>query len=280
MGEEWSLVLFTLLAQTSVGIVAVSQFTPELENRTGLLVLRWAVGTMAVSLLISLTHLGDPLGAYRALYHVGASWLSREIWCASGFFGLTLLLYWRVQKGAKLKSPLGLAATALGVLMLISMAFIYVQTAVDAWSTAYTHVTFFGTAAALGALTYSAVIMRVQTDALPALYSRPFIVGAVGAGAQLLSLAPYLAALAAGSVPMQATAALLYQHSWLLAVSQLLLVAGAGGFTFAAWEKYSLKGGSAAGKWLYSGLTAVIIGELVSRYLFYATGVHAMMGRL
>lgn len=278
MGDEWSLVLFTLLAQTSVGMIAVSQFTPEVETRTGLLVLRWAIGIMAASLLVSLTHLGDPFGAYRALYHVGSSWLSREIWCASGFFGLSLLLYWQVHKGARLQSLLGKAAAVLGVLMLISMSFIYVETSVYAWSTAYTHVTFFGAAAALGALAYSAVIIRVQSDTPVALYSRAFAAGAVGAGLQLLSLAPYLAALAAGSASMQATAGLLHRHIWLLAASQLLLLAGAIGFTFMAWDKYTVKGSGAAAKWLYLGLAAVITGELASRYLFYATGVHTMLG--
>lgn len=280
MGEEWSLVLFTLLAQTSVGMIVVSQFTPEVDNKTGQIVLRWAVGAMAASLLVSLTHLGDPFGAYRTLVHVGSSWLSREIWCASGFFGLALLLYRTVSKGGKLPSPLGFATAALGVLMLISMSFIYVETSIYAWGTAYTYLTFFGTAAALGSLAYSAIIMRIQADTALTLYSRTFAIGAVGASVQLLSLAPYLAALAAGSAPMQATAKLLYQQGWLLAVSQTLLITGALGLTFAAWEKYSQKGSSAAGSWLYGGLAAVIIGELASRYLFYATGVHAMMGRL
>lgn len=280
MGEEWSLVLFTLLAQTSVGMVVASQFSPAVENKNAKTVLQWAIGIMAASLLVSLTHLGDPLGAYRALFNVGSSWLSREVFLASGYFGLSLLLYLSVAKGGKLHSPLALATSVCGVLTLICMSFVYAQTSILAWGTAYTHISFYGAAAALGSLAYGAVIIKAQPDSEGQVYSRIFSVAAIGGALQVLSLAPYLAALAAGSAAMQASAKLISQHGVLLVTSQALIIAGAIGFAFMAWKTYSTQGSRLAGQWLYSALVTVILGELAGRYLFYATGVHTMLGRL
>lgn len=279
MGEEWSLVLFTLLAQTSIGMMIVSQLSPAVDNRTAKVAIQWAIGIMAISLLVSLTHLGDPFGAYRALFNVGSSWLSREILFASGYFGATVLLYLSVAKGGSLRSPLGIIASLCGVLTIISMSFLYAQTSIHAWGTAYTHLTFYGAAAVLGSLAFSTIAIRVQPDSEVKLYQLTFSIAAVGAGIQVLSLAPYLAALAAGTMPMQATAKLLYHSGGILAASQALLAVGAFGFTFMAWNAYPTRGNKAASQWVYGALAAVIVGELASRYLFYATGVHTMMGR-
>ena len=101
MGEEWSLVLFTLLAQTSIGIVISSQLVPIGDNKTAKTALLFAVGIMAASLAVSLTHLGDPLGAYRTLANIGSSWLSREILFAGSYFGAALLLCLTVAKGGR-----------------------------------------------------------------------------------------------------------------------------------------------------------------------------------
>lgn len=279
MGEEWSLVIFTLLAQTSIGMVIVSQLSPAVEHKTAKAALQWAGGIMALSLLVSLTHLGDPLGAYRALANISSSWLSREILFASIYFGLTVVLYQSVAKGGSLRSPLGIAASFFGVLTLISMSFLYAQTSIHAWGTAYTHLTFYGAAAVLGALSLSTVTIRVQPDSEVRLYTKTFSIAAVGAGVQVLSLAPYQAALAAGTAPMQATAKMLFHSGGTLAISQILLVIGAFFFTFMAWNAYTTRGYKASSPWLHGALLAVIVSEIASRYLFYATGIHTMMGR-
>ncbi|HXP97107.1 MAG TPA: DmsC/YnfH family molybdoenzyme membrane anchor subunit, partial [Telmatospirillum sp.] len=79
MGNEWILVFFTLFAQASVGLVMVMQCFGCGEQAIRGRCLPWAIGLMAVALLIAFLHLGSPFGGYRALYHLGASWLSREV---------------------------------------------------------------------------------------------------------------------------------------------------------------------------------------------------------
>ncbi len=277
MGEEWSLVLFTLLAQTSIGIVVTSQLVPIGDTKTAKTALLYAVGIMAASLVVSLTHLGDPLGAYRTLSNIGSSWLSREILFAGSYFGTAVLLYLTVAKGGSTRSLIGYIASLCGALTLISMSFIYTNTSYHAWSTVYTHLSFYGTAAVLGALTFSVIAATTKPDAGSMFYGKVLAIGATGAALQVFSLAPYLTSLAAGSAPMQATAKALYQSSPLLISGQILLAAGAFCFSFLAWKAYA-KGGSKASQFIYIALLSVAAGELANRYLFYATGIHTMMG--
>ena len=194
-----------------------------------------------------------------------------------GNFGTAVLLYLTVAKGGSTRSLIGYIASLCGALTLISMSFIYTNTSYHAWSTVYTHLSFYGTAAVLGALTFSVIAATTKPDAGSMFYGKVLAIGATGAALQVFSLAPYLTSLAAGSAPMQATAKALYQSSPLLISGQILLAAGAFCFSFLAWKAYA-KGGSKASQFIYIALLSVAAGELANRYLFYATGIHTMMG--
>ncbi len=173
--RERSLVAFTLLAQTAVGMfwaltgvwwgsgggtpgargVAVGTPLPASVVMVGP-ILGAAAG-------IAFFHLGTPKNAWRALANVRRSWLSREI-LFLGLFGAgwaaVVALAW-VESG----SPGGgsthrsvvaaaVAVTALlGAALVYSMARVYRLRTVPAWDTALTSWTFFLTAGSLGGLT-------------------------------------------------------------------------------------------------------------------------------
>src|SRR5512141_3045797 len=86
--REWALVTFSVLAQMSVGSFLILGLVHFLaQRRAGLaqadrlsdiaLLAIWPV--LALGLLASLFHLGNPLNAYRAILNVANAWLSREI---------------------------------------------------------------------------------------------------------------------------------------------------------------------------------------------------------
>ncbi|WP_338825002.1 hypothetical protein MHOCP_05660 [Moorella humiferrea] len=278
MGKEWALVLFTLLAQASVGLMVVAQAL-NAKDRTGLKgVLPWVGILMAASMLISLGHLGSPLGAPRAILNLKSSWLSREIFFASGFFVLWALNYvleTRSQASEGVKAATGWLASLCGVVAVVSMANIYVHTILPAWTTAYTHIAFYSTALVLGAVLYAVLTHRAGEEGR---FKQAAMLAIVGIALQLVSLPPYLAYLGAGPVAAQETARQLTGAAPVLILSQALAVIG--GIFFGV---YALKGGgekgAAAGQWVYGALALLVLAELAGRYLFYATGVSIMVGQ-
>ncbi|MDK2817553.1 MAG: anaerobic dimethyl sulfoxide reductase subunit [Moorella sp. (in: firmicutes)] len=282
MEKEWALVLFTLLAQASVGLMVVAQAF-SMKDRTGLkAVLPWVGILMAVSMLASLGHLGSPLGAPRAIMNLKTSWLSREIFFAAGFFLLWLLSY-AVEKQGKVaegtKAALGWLAGICGVLALISMANIYVNTVLPAWATAYTHISFYSTALVLGAILYAVLAYRSRQGDQGGMLKTTVILAIAGIALQLVSLPPYLAGLSAGPVAAQESARLLAGATPVLILSQALAVIGGIVFTIFALRAHGEKGTTLAGQWLYGALALLVLAEFASRYLFYATGVSIMVGQ-
>ncbi|WP_406676257.1 dimethyl sulfoxide reductase anchor subunit family protein [Moorella sp. ACPs] len=282
MGKEWALVLFTLLAQTSIGLMVVAQAL-NLKQRAGLKpVLLWVGILMAASMIVSLGHLGSPLGAPRAIFNLKTSWLSREIFFAAGFFVLWLVSYFvelRTQVGEGVKAITGWLAGFCGVLALISMANIYVHTILPAWATVYTHISFYSTALVLGAILYAVLAYRARQEGQGGMLKTTVILAVAGIALQLVSLPPYLAGLSAGPVAAQESARLLVGAAPVLILSQALAVIGGLVFTILALRAYGEKGSTLAGQWLYGALALLILAEFASRYLFYATGVGIMVGQ-
>lgn len=164
MGQwEWPLVLFTVLGQTSVGIIfclwllerkrgksAVSAST-EYQGFIQSSVLVSGV-LLAVAMIASLFHLGHPFAAYRALTHLGTSWLSREILLFVFTFGAWAYLALLSRKpGSKLTGILALTS-GLGFLGIISSALIYTLPRVPAWNNLGPVIFFLMTSIILGSL--------------------------------------------------------------------------------------------------------------------------------
>ena len=124
---EWtSLVFFTVAAEAAVGMVLVYWFfgfTAAARERrdsyaglgTPVYLIAWLLTGIAT--VASLTHLGWPLSAYRALGHLSSSWLSREVLLVT-LFGLGgLAAWWRSRTApvpgwaVALLAVLGLAET-------------------------------------------------------------------------------------------------------------------------------------------------------------------------
>lgn len=95
--HEWPLLIFTLIVPLLAGLTARFMFKPQSWITITYVVLGLIAG------LVSLLHLGKKRNAYRAIYNIGNSWLSREIagfllMLASGFlfqiFPGSMLLGW------------------------------------------------------------------------------------------------------------------------------------------------------------------------------------------
>lgn len=282
MGGEWSLVAFTVTGQLAVGLylfvgIPVYLGLGDAGSRLGragrLDFLLAVLALLVLATALSLFHLHHPVKAYRTLVNLGRSWLSREIlsllFFAAAVAALTIL-EWRAAGGPALGSRIlfilgGLAA----VLFLATMSKLYMLPSVPSWDQVYTPLSFFLTAAVLGACA-AAVLMSLPEGALPA--PRPFLVLALcGLAASFLNAVllspvygvfgararPSLRPPGAGSVFLHAT------RLFLLATGAVILMA-----VLAAGE-----GRGQAGVRHMAMLVVVFVlvaaGEVSGRFLFY-----------
>ncbi|AOQ24113.1 hypothetical protein MTAT_07520 [Moorella thermoacetica] len=101
-----------------------------------------------------------------------------------------------------------------------------------------------------------------------------------GVGSMTFS-SPSSATVTAFSVltPTRKATRLLLGAAPVLIFSQALAVLGGIVFTFLALRAYGEKGSLLTGQWLYGALALLVLAELASRYLFYATGVSITIGQ-
>jgi len=139
--SELPLVFFTLLTQMAAGMAVASLFSGPLS----LLLLIVIGGLISAAGLIAFFHLGTPSNAWRAVFHLKKSWLSREI-LMFGLFGLSVLLCLFLPGMGKL--PLAFC----GIGLIYSMAKVYRLRSIPAWETHQTLLTFTVSAVVLGGL--------------------------------------------------------------------------------------------------------------------------------
>jgi anaerobic dimethyl sulfoxide reductase subunit B (iron-sulfur subunit) len=170
--SELPLVIFSILAQMAAGaFIVLGAFTGWSASQVGGLdkariftfTPLLATGLVfAIGVLASLLHLGHPLRAYRALFHLRTSWLSREILLVGLFFGAG----WAVFCGLEIWLPAftgllwlvyGLTALA-GLALIFCMARVYQLESMPAWRSWLTPVSFYLTAGLLGVL-FSAALL-------------------------------------------------------------------------------------------------------------------------
>jgi len=114
LGDEWPLVAFTVLASLLFGIMGARLLRPIPIDPVAFL----AAGV--IGMLLSTTHLGRKLRAWRALLNIRTSWLSREIVLYCAFLlasGFSLI----AATGEEMR--IGPIVVGLGMLMSIDMVY-------------------------------------------------------------------------------------------------------------------------------------------------------------
>jgi anaerobic dimethyl sulfoxide reductase subunit C len=280
--RELSLVAFTLLIQTSVGIVVVFAalpLSPASQAKAGgdwplighlptpLVVAAAAAG---LGLLASLLHLGQPLLAWLALANVRGSWLSREIVLVLLFVvGLAgfVLTYGDSRLAPVVRATATALAVVAGLALVFAMARLYMVAGQPAWDRLITPVNFFASTVLLGL-----VVLVVASD--PPLGPGADRVVASAAIALLACQVLLVPALLSG-VPAEPAAAISaasvgHAATWLAAARIVAALAAAA--LLVLW----LRGGPAVhvpmfARW--AALALVVVSEIFGRALFYAAAV-------
>lgn len=272
--KELPLIVFTLTMQAAIGAYLWAAFirlkdkgAPAFKSNTLVAFLLSAAGMLA-----SLIHLGKPYLALTSMTNLFHSWLSREIFFSGGFFVLLALVWWleRTEKSANLNKVVGWLASLAGIASVFSMSQLYMKTIIPAWQSTNTMIDFWATTVILGAIVFYLTAGQKGRERLPRLDLVILAVVLV----QAAFVPNYVADLGAAAGAGQESAALLAGSYAAVAVLRWLLLLG-GVFLFVISRTGKLAGQTG---FLYLAVTVLVVGELVGRYLFYASGIPTGIG--
>ena len=295
--REWALITFTILAQMSVGSFIVLgvvhyfsarksgvQQADELSDRALLAIFP----VLALGLLASLLHLGNPINAYKAVTNVGSSWLSREIFFGVVFavvgFGFALM-QWRKIGTFAVRNGVALLAALVGMVLVFSMSMVYMIPTRPSWDLVTTPLSFYVTTLLLGVMAIGAALVAnyayvqrknpgcaneqcvLMRDTLRWIAVSSIVL----LGFQFVALPLSLAAMAAGGANGSA-AMMAGDYGVVFALRLVLVFIGAGVLgIFVYREAQSAGHEKMLSAYAYTAFALVLVAEVLGRFLFYAT---------
>ena len=299
--NEWALLTFTILGQLAAGALLVLMIVRAYATaKAGLKEadrmtdgpLFMVVPIMGLALLASLLHLNNLGNIFNAVPNLGSSWLSREVVISVAFVivaALFTLLQWRKIGSSGLRTLTGWITVVIGLVQTYAMGMVYMIRTQPAWNTLATPITFFVTSLLLGVLAvavallvnYNANLKRdskfaeKQLELLRGALQGIAISAIVLLGIEFLVLPVYLAYLATqGAAALESLKMLTGTYGVALVIRLLFVFVGV-----SLLAVYLYRDASSAGKekammsLVYSAFVLVLAGEVMGRFLFYATHV-------
>lgn len=271
---ELPLILFTLCMQAAIGTMVFMMIAKLMQkNQEYKLAAMVAAVLSIIGVVASLAHLGSPLKALNSLANIGSSWLSREVLFSGTFMGLAILYAVILYVKPKLKAvlnTLGWTASIVGLLDVFMMAKVYTWSSVPAWQGTNAFVDFYATMIVLGiAMLFLTSVTKLDNRTLGYFGITAVIIVAV----QVAFAIPYYVNLGLMGGAAAVSAGILSNLNGLVITQWLLLVLGAGLllYTKGSNEKVSFTK-------YYVTATALSIGLIIGRYLFYAISVASRVG--
>ncbi|ETI68918.1 dimethyl sulfoxide reductase anchor subunit family protein [Neobacillus vireti] len=266
--HDLPLVIFTILSQLVIGGFVTLWWLDRkkcpISRQSGLMISISLVVLGAISVLISLLHLGHPFEAYRAILNIGVSWLSREVTFYGMFVGLSVLYTWFWLKDeAGKRSLIGGIASAIGVIAIFSSAKIYMIPAIPAWNSVTTLFSFFLTSLILGPL-FVGAFLAIRGE-LSANISGISITALIAAA---IVMVVYFSSLQ-GGLPQAVEAARLTTHQLLFWIRLFTFVIAFAILTFTFKNQYKQN------NIIYSLVFVILfVSEFLARFQFYETAIH------
>lgn len=169
--REWALPVYTILIQIATGGMLVlwlirfvysRKYTKEDIDQminTPLVVI---LSSIFVGMIGAHFHLSKPLHSFLAILNFRTSWLSREVifnLIFGGLVWLLLYLHWFKNEQYRLKTLLGWGAGLFGLLTVYCMSRIYLMPTQVAWSSAGTIASFYASTILLGVMAMAALLI-------------------------------------------------------------------------------------------------------------------------
>lgn len=271
---ELPLIIFTLCMQAAIGILVFTMVLKRLqENQDYKLAALIATCLSIVGIIASLLHLGTPTLALNTLLNLGSSWLSLEILFSGGFTGLVVIYTILVYKKAEAKSFInivGWIASTVGFADVFIMAKVYLATSVNLWKSSNTLIEFYTTMIILGI----AILLVTNVNNMNEKIRKYLAVCVfVAVAVQVAFVIPYYMELGLMGGAATASATILIEKKVLIVGHWLLLILGSGILLLLI----TTEGKSGLSKY-YVTVTAISIGLIIGRYLFYVAMVASRVG--
>lgn len=271
---EFPLVLFTVFGQWAIGIAAmitlVEYIYPKALNEANTKQIRMGgmavLPLIAIAMISSVFHLGQPLAAFKSISNLGTAMLSLEI-LAFSIVGVLALIYsymWWKTPEKDSRKIVGSTLSIVGLMAVVISSKVYALPARLAWDSWQTIAAFLLTAVILGAVSVAYLLSKAEDENAQKakktlgwviIASVVAIVIVLGAFARTYGLSEEQAAAVAATF----SSSIFYVR---LILGILLPAALAG--VFIANQKSSSYVVSIA-------LVGVVVGELAGRILFYAS---------
>ena len=299
--REWALPVYTILMQLATGallvlwVIRVSAARKLEQDQIGWLVKRpllIILLTVLAAMVGAQLHLGRPQFSFLAVLNLRSSWLSREILFTVLFFATVTVLVvaqWFRPRFHTAISLLGWLAVTCGVIAIYCMARIYDLAVQVAWNSGLTTASFYATTVLLGVTALAAMLLvdtqfrestETEGDPHPPKVLRqtmPWL--AITAGVVFIATVwlnvEQVRLLEGGNELAQTSLELLlglYLPLFALRLGAILF--GVASFAFAASRMARGNAATTDGvSPLYLGFLLILVGEILGRFLFYATHI-------
>ncbi len=299
--REWALIAFTILNQMAVGsflilgivhTYAIRKKGMEQADQLSDRALLSIIPVVGLALIASLFHLGNPINAPRAITNLGTSWLSREILFDLTFALLAFIfaiMQWRKISSFAVRNVIAWITAIEGLGLIYVMSNAYMLPTEPSWDTLATPVAFYSTAFLLGSLAMGVAFVanyayvqrhnpgcaddqcELMRDAVRGIS----IAAIVFLGVELVTIPLYVTYLATAGSAAQASVQLMVGSFSAVFILRLILgFIGAGVFgVFLYRNAVSVGREKVLGYLVYGAFALVLVAEVLSRFLFYATRV-------
>ncbi|EHL09160.1 anaerobic dimethyl sulfoxide reductase subunit C (anchor subunit) [Desulfitobacterium sp. LBE] len=278
MGGETALLIFSFCMQAAIGIMFFMTLSHQLyKGKVFKGAAATAAGLSVIGVLASLAHLGQPFHALNSLFNLGSSWLSREVLFSGMFMGVAVLyalVQWFKADASALSAGLRWLGSGIGLIAVFSMSKLYTTASVPVWQGINTFVDFYATAIAVGALLFLVVSMKELQNVDKKIFGYLVLAAVIIQAAVAI---PYAINLGLGGPAAQASAAILGGMSLIITVKWILVLGGAVILLWPTLQK-SAKPETQSSSLLYASLAALICGQFIGRYVFYAGMVASTIG--
>nr|WP_321514514.1 DmsC/YnfH family molybdoenzyme membrane anchor subunit [uncultured Pseudodesulfovibrio sp.] len=282
--NEWSLVVFTILVQTAIGMLLVSEVARVVSPSSTGKSFSWQLPAISLvtgaSLLFSLGHLGTPMHSIYTILNAGSSWLSREILATGGFFASVVALTVIRMKDPEAKATgVSVVAGLLGLVTVFVMSKVYMLQTVPVWDSVSTMLGFYGTTLILGSIAGGA-LFGIQSNKGETIeksdYVRiagTFIVAAVlGLGLKFVGVPLNVISLdATNNMGVSGIDVLTMGGTFLFVACVALTFLGIAVFAWGVYKIVASKGMTAMTNISLCAFGLVLAGEIVGRLVFYGT---------
>lgn len=272
---ETSLMIYTFAQQAAIGIMVMLVLATMLyKDKT----FKSAVIVMpilsVIGSLASLFHLGNPAGALLAVSNAGISWLSNEIVLSGIFTGITVsyAIIRLAKKFVGFEKILAWLGLVVGLLTVFAMGMLYSTTNVPFWQNPNTFVSFFTTTVACGSLLFVALSYKELKGENIKIFAVLAITAVVIQAAFALSQAATLAI--AGKAALESVA-ILSSMSGIIFLQWILILGGA---VLMFWYAAHSPADKYRGNLVMCAAFALIAGQFIGRYVFYAALVSLSVG--